>query len=159
MMFIETGKYRSDAKRHLMVQVDDADFLWLSKYNWHASPLTGAVSALGGGKKTLMHRLIMQAPAHLEVDHIDGNRLNNQRLNLRLCNSSQNKMNRPARKDNTSGYKGVSLHKQTQKWSARIKIGDVYEHLGLFDTKELAALAYNNAALEHHREFANLNAL
>ena len=67
-----------------------------------------------------MHRMIMKPPRNREIDHIDGNRLNNQRNNLRLATSSQNKANRCPRKDNRSGYKGVSWHAQRQCWTARI---------------------------------------
>jgi hypothetical protein len=157
MKYIKTGQYRNDAKRHLEIAVSDEDYEMLNQYHWHASPITGAVSSRGGQKKVLMHRLIMNAPEHLEVDHIDGNRLNNLRSNLRLCTSSENKKNRGLRSDTTSGYKGVSFHKQTGKWGARIHNGENYKHLGLFDDKKVAAKVYNEAAIKYHGEFAWTN--
>ena len=161
MKFIKTGISRSDAKNHYQVMVDDKDFDWLNQFNWHADKYGSVASWLGNkkNKRILMHRFILKAPANMEVDHIDRNRLNNQRSNLRLATSSQNKCNRGARKDNTSGYKGVSWHKQRNKWTARIKAGDIYKSLGLFETKKDAAIAYNQAAIIYQGEFAFLNTL
>ena len=105
-----------------------------------------------------MHRLIMGAPENKEVDHINGDRFDNRRENLRLCNSSQNKCNRGPRKDNQSGFKGVSWHPQRKKWTARIKSPyGKYLHLGLYSSKLEAAEAYNKAAIEKHGTFAWLN--
>lgn len=154
MKLIQTGKKRSDAQRKIFVQVDNADFDFLSQFHWQVDS-TNNIKAHGIG---LMARLIMQAPKNLEVDHIDGNRLNNQRSNLRLATSSQNKCNRGPRKDNKSGFKGVSLHKQTKKWSARIKTPyGKYLSLGLYHNKFDAAKAYNKAAMRYHGEFAFIN--
>lgn len=137
--------------------VDDEDYEWLRLYEWQVSKDKCVKTHAPGMKGKLIHRLILNAPEHLEVDHIDGNRLNNQRSNLRLATSSQNKMNRGPRKDNTSGYKGVSWHSQRLKWTARVKAGQKYIHLGLFDSKEAAALAYNATARQLHGEYAWLN--
>ena len=136
--------------------VDDADYEWLNQYKWQC----GADRMIRThGSNTLMHRLIMDAPRHLEVDHIDGNRLNNQRSNLRLCNSSQNKCNRGPRKDNKSGYKGVSWHKQNQKWTVRIKppYEKKYLSLGCYHDIAEAAQAYDEAAKKYHGEYAFIN--
>ncbi len=157
MKYLETGRTRSDAKRKWQVMVDDEDYEWLRQYEWQVDRHNSVKTHAPGMKGKLIHRLILNAPEHLEVDHIDGNRLNNQRSNLRLATSSQNKMNRGPRKDNTSGYKGVSWHSQRLKWTARVKAGQKYIHLGLFDSKEAAALAYNSAARQLHGEYAWLN--
>jgi len=158
MKYITTGQYRSDAKRKWEVMVDDEDYEYLSQYNWHVSKDKCVASWLGGhNKRVLLHRFIMKPPDDMEIDHIDGNRLNNQKSNLRLATSSQNKCNRGPRKDNKSGFKGVSWHKQREKWTARIKSGEVYKHLGLFESKEEAAKTYNNAAIRFQGQFAYLN--
>jgi hypothetical protein len=159
MKFITTGQTRSDAKRQWQIMVDDEDFEYLNQFYWQVDKYkTVRGSNLGkNSSRILLHRLLLNAPDNLEVDHIDGNRLNNQKSNLRLANSSQNKCNRGARKDNTSGYKGVSWHKQRNKWTARIKSLTIYKHLGLFDSKEDAAKAYNQAAIIYQGEFAHLN--
>ena len=154
MKHIKTGQYRSDAKRHELIVVDDADFDYLNQFNWHSNTNGSVSSSLGGGeKRMLISRFIMQAPDNLEVDHIDGNRLNNQRSNLRLATSSQNKMNRGPRVDCKSGYKGVSWHKQRNKWTARIMADNKYIHLGLFENVIDAAQSYNIAAKKYHKEF------
>ena len=159
MKYIKTGQKRSDAKRHWLVMVDDADFEHLNQFHWHTDRY-GVVSSWFGSKdnkRMLMSRFIMNAPDNLEVDHKDGNRLNNQRSNLRFATSSQNKMNRGPRIDNTSGYKGVSWHKQRKKWTARIMANDKYISLGLFNNILDAAKSYNLAAKKYHKEFAWLS--
>ena len=156
MKIIITGQKRSDAKRQWRVMVDDEDFETLNQFYWQANSQFAVFRQTENGTVQI-HRLIMNAPNDMEVDHIDGNRLNNQKSNLRLATSSQNKCNRGPRKDNTSGYKGVSWHKQLSKWTARIKSGKKYKHLGLFIKKVDAALAYNQAAQEIQKEFAFIN--
>lgn len=95
-----------------------------------------------------------------EIDHIDGDALNNKWSNLRLATSGQNKQNqhRP-RRDNTSGYMGVYRHGVTHDgspiWRARIDIDGKRKHLGLFDSPELAYSAYLNAK-RHLHPFGNL---
>ena len=159
MKHIKTGKYRSDAKRKWLVMVDDDDYEYLNQFNWHTDK-EGSVNSWRGSKNNksvLLPRLIMKAPANLEVDHIDGNRLNNQKSNLRLATSSQNKMNRGPRKDNKSGYKGVSWHKQRNQWTARIMANGKYQHLGLFGNILDAVKTYNEAAIKYFGEFAWIN--
>lgn len=104
-----------------------------------------------------MHRLILNAPPGVQVDHVDGNGLNNVRSNIRLATPSQNTGNRRLSVCNTTGYKGVSWDKGTGKWRARIKLNDKERHLGLFNDPWEAAQAYNHAALEQWGEFAYLN--
>jgi len=159
MRFILTGQTRSDAIRKEKIMVDDSDFEELNKYNWQLSNFNAVVRHVKGEKQVQLHRMVMKAPLGIEIDHIDGNRLNNQKSNLRFATSSQNKMNRGPRKDNHSGYKGVSWHKQINKWTSRIQIGNTYKHLGLFENIIEAVKAYNNAALKFHGEFAWLNKL
>jgi hypothetical protein len=156
MKFILTGQKRSDAKRKWKVMVDDDDYEKLKHFSWHVDKY-GCVKRHTSSGHELIYRKIMNAPDDKEVDHIDGNRLNNQKSNLRLANSSQNKCNRGPRRDNKSGYKGVSWHKQRNKWTARIQAGKKYLSLGLFTSKEEAAKAYNQAAITYQNDFAYLN--
>jgi len=89
------------------------------------------------------------APAEF-VDHINGNSLDNRRINLRLCNRSQNAFNSKAHRDNASGYKGVVLRKKDMRWVAEFN----HSHLGSFDTPEAAHAAYLAAAQQYAGEFA-----
>lgn len=92
-------------------------------------------------------------PSEIIIDHVDGNKANNRPDNLRFANKSTNGMNRGKQSNNSSGFKGVSFRKDRNKWLAKItKDGKAY-HVGLFDSKEKAALAYCQAASEIHREF------
>lgn len=132
--------------------VDDDLFDELNKHKWC---FDGRYAQRKEGKKTIrMHRVILESP---QVDHIDGNRLNNQRSNLRACNHTQNQMNREKSKGLSSLYKGVSWHKQTEKWRARIQTSEGNLYLGLFESEVEAAQVYDEAAKQHFGQFARLN--
>lgn len=111
------------------------------------------------GKQTTMflHSFIMPPPPGFEIDHIDGDGLNNRRSNLRLATRSQNFQNSRIRSTNTSGYKGVHWDKHAHKWRARIVLDGYNKNLGLFDNREEAAAMYDVAAIEYFGEFARLN--
>ena len=116
--------------------VDDEDFNMLSKWKWgfEAHDETSYASRQyidpvqkdrrGWGKKIYvsMHRLIMNAPKGLEVDHRDGNGLNNQKSNLRICSRTQNMMNKKKYRNNKSGFKGVTWLRSSKKWISQIKV-------------------------------------
>jgi hypothetical protein len=113
------------------------------------------------GKRIIFanHRIIWRIvtgedPLHNQIDHIDGNRLNNKFSNLRLANNSENQQNRKAPRHNTSGFKGVNWCKRRNKWAAKIGIENRRIWIGYFDTPELAHMAYCKAAAELHGEFA-----
>lgn len=144
--------------------VDDVDYEWLCEWKWCAQKAsTGfyAVSSTKGGAKARrriqMHRMILDAPTHLDVDHIDHNGLNNTRANLRLATRQQNMFNKPTSQSNTSGYKGVHWHKRRGLWCATIWRDSRQILLGFFDVPEEAALAYDYAARELFEEFACVN--
>jgi hypothetical protein len=88
-----------------------------------------------------------------QIDHQDRIRNNNRLDNLRLATASQNSLNRGVRKNNTSGFKGVSYAKQTGKWWARIVVNGSRQSLGLFNSAEEAARAYKAAEALHHKEW------
>lgn len=106
-----------------------------------------------------MHRLITGAGAGQQVDHINGNKLDNRRSNLRLCTQSENMRNRGATALNTSGFKGVHWSANDRKWRAGIKVEGKRIFLGLYLSKEEAAEAYNRAAESLHGLFASKNKL
>jgi hypothetical protein len=93
----------------------------------------------------------------LEIDHINKNRLDNRKKNLRFCTRSENLYNKTTNKNNTSGYKGVVWDNQRRKWCASISIERRRINLGFFQNKEEAAKVYNEAALKYHGEFASVN--
>lgn len=138
--------------------VDDEDYEELNKYRWFCSNgyvVRGRYSR--ETKKTSsvrIHRVIMNPPDYMDVDHINHNKLDNRKENLRVCTASGNQMNRDKfLTRNTSGYKGVSWSKDHRKWDARIKKDGKNYWLGLFvDVKE-AHKAYQQKAKELFGEF------
>lgn len=147
--------------------VDDEDYEFLVNFNsWCATTHKRrktfyAVSSKMVGDKCknfFMHRLLLNISSNdLFVDHIDGNGLNNQRSNLRICTRNENQQNRPKNKNNKSGYKGVYWNTERGKWQADIMVDKKKVYLGRFDNVELAAKAYKDAALKYHAEYANIN--
>jgi len=91
------------------------------------------------------------------VDHKDRNTLNDKIENLREATHSQNNKNKRSQLNSASTYLGVSIHNNNKSWRARIVIEGKNKHLGTFKTEDEAAIAYNKAAIVHHKEFANLN--
>lgn len=104
-----------------------------------------------------LHRLVTGAGRGQIVDHINGNRLDCRRANLRVGTRAQNLWNRGKARHNTSGYKGVSFCKQTGRWRAEIRANRKCQKLGRFQTAEAAARAYDAAARRLHGEFVQVN--
>lgn len=142
--------------------VDAADYDWLNQFNWHVTMKGYAARTTRPNGKTvtvLMHRVIMSTPEPLFTDHIDGDKLNNTRANLRFCTNSQNHMNRKPLAVGSSKFKGVCWHKKTKLWYAYIYINCAQKHLGCFSSESAAAEAYNAAALLYYGEFARVNSI
>lgn len=144
--------------------VDDDDFEWLSQWKWYANKQGNKYYAMrnvsiGNGRHRVIriHREIIQTPEGMYTDHIDGDGLNNQKSNLRICTNQQNQFNRGGSNGTSSKYKGVHWYKQTKRWHARIKINGGLNHIGYFNNEEEAAIAYNEAAVKYYGEFAKLN--
>lgn len=146
--------------------VDDEDFEWLSEWKWFAQRYRKSFYAArcfrikGEGRRThmmLMHRLILNVPSNMQVDHIDMDGLNNQRANIRICTARGNRRNTVVRADSFSGYKGVSWRKDMKKW--RVRITDDYKRHYIGDYKNLmdAVRAYDKMAVILHGEFARPN--
>lgn len=143
--------------------VDDEDYAQLSTVKWSAMNTDGLSYAIrhvaqASGKKrgVLMHRVIMKAPDGIEIDHINGNGLDNRKANLRFCNHSQNVRNRH-QVSGRSQFKGVSWYGRDRKWYAHIRFSGKRYHLGVFEDEVDAALVYDRAAVKYHGEFARLN--
>lgn len=134
--------------RTALVDVDD--YPLISNRSWQY----GNNGYVTSGGRIYMHRLIMNAPKGALVDHINRDRLDNRRTNLRFATAQQQSVNsnpRPARVP----YKGVSLH--YGKYAARITVNGELRLLGSHDTAEAAARAYDEVALAEWGEFARLN--
>lgn len=143
-----------------VVKVDDADFERISKYTWFLSNKGYAVASThvnGSIQNFYLHRVVLDAPKDIWTDHIDGDRLNNTRANLRLCTATQNNMNLAKRKGTTSRFKGVYWCKQKGKWHTRIKMFGKAKHLGFFSDEQAAAIAYDEAAINLFGQFARIN--
>jgi hypothetical protein len=142
-----------------VVIVDNEDYEELSKYKWslhgcyeHNKYAYRKIN----GKSVMMHRVIMNPPSNMVIDHINGNGLDNRKANLRICTATQNKANNFSHlKGKLSKYKGVSLDHGL--WIASIVNGNKKIRLGWFRDEKDAAMAYNEAASKYRGEFARLN--
>ena len=153
--------------RGYVALVDDADFERVNAHKWQAKVYkrrTGSVyiyamrSVRKNGKRTteLLHRFLNEGCGGLFVDHIDGNGLNNTRLNMRVCTNAENLRNSNS-SCGTSKYKGVTWHKQKKMWCSHIRVDRKLKHLGCFKSETDAALAYNAAALVLFGEYSRIN--
>jgi len=139
--------------------VDSENISLLNTHRWCTSVIGNLRYAKRKvkGKVVLMHREIMNAPAGMQIDHINGNGLDNRKANLRVCTVSQNQQNSTKRAHCSSKFKGVALSKNQKKWMARICINGKKIYIGRYKSEFEAAEAYDNKAIELFGEFANLN--
>jgi len=136
--------------------VDAADYEWLSQWQWHMA--SGGYAARSvKGRQIFMHREIMQPPEGMVVDHVDGNKANNCRFNLRVCTRRENQGNLPKQRGTHSRFKGVSYNKRRDRYFAQCDFGGKHRWLGFFDDEVEAARAYDHAAVEECGEFARVN--
>lgn len=155
---VSTKKYPN-----LFALVDDEDFEHLNQWKWSADKRRKTFYAIRSvakdGRRTTvrMHVEIMGARPGVEIDHQDGDGLNNQRLNLRPATEAQNQWNVTKRGGETSSYKGVSWCSRFQRWKSHISVNGVHTFLGSYPSEELAAAAYNFAARRAHGAFARVN--
>lgn len=139
--------------------IDNEDYDLVRQYKWYVFKHRNTYYAASKNKelKTVrMHRLIINAPYGKQVDHINGNGLDNRKENLRLVDNNQNQWNR----HNISGkskYKGVHWNKANKKWHSQIRVYGKRLHLGYFKDEIEAARAYDKAAKDNFGEYAKLN--
>lgn len=137
--------------------VDDDDYDKLCEYKWSAnvSKNTCYVVSRINGKNIGMHRFILNAEDGKDVDHINGNGLDNRKSNLRVCTHAQNLMNMKLRTDSTSGKKGVGFDKKSKSWRVQIIYNGIRKYLGRYKNKEDAINAREKAEIEFFGEYAN----
>lgn len=150
--------------------IDDADVDVVGRYNWHTHISLGKkyAAAKVDGARVFMHRLLLGCERDEEVDHADGDGLNNTRANIRICTRRQNQQNRGKFKNNRSGYCGVYQEKyqhsrgkrvlRAKPWRAEISANGKKHYIGYFSTPEEAAIAYDQAAANLHGLYAKTNA-
>jgi len=134
--------------------VDDCDYDYLMQWDWYCN----GGYAKRGYPLVCMHRVVLQRMGFrnfTKSSHINRDKLDNRRCNLRPITDSQNSCNQGKQKNNTSGYKGVCWNRG--KWLAQIGTNGKTIYLGRYDDPKEAAQAYNKAALKYHGEFAVLN--
>lgn len=147
--------------------IDEADIPLVAQYPWscYRNPRTTSPYALANRANRndynagtiFMHRLIMAAPKGVQVDHINGDGLDNRRANLRLCAERENAFNRRKHQPGSSRFKGVTKRSGYDRWRARIRVRGDLVALGDYATEDAAARAYDEAAVRLHGRFARLN--
>jgi len=145
--------------------VDDEDYEYLNQFKWCAHWHDDIKQYRAVRNNTYrvyprtisMNRIIIGAGSNAQVDHINGNTLDNRRCNLRVCNNAENNRNRWLQSNNKSGYKGVCWNKKSKGWEVQIKVFGKKKHGGIFKSKVIAALKYDQMAKDNFGEFARIN--
>jgi HNH endonuclease len=148
--------------KNCVAVIDDED-AWIANFKWIVTIIRSKryacrfIRISGRKKQLLMHRVILGVRDTVQVDHKDGDGLNNRRGNIRACTPTQNQANRGKEPNRSSQYKGVCWVPSRNRWQAAIRIGGQTTLLGRFRDECDAATAYNFAADLTHGEFARLN--
>lgn|SRR5574343_15531 len=142
-------------KFHRQALLDEED---LQKYGHLTARLDtkGYIQVTQGGVRKLLHRLILSEPAGM-IDHINQNKLDNRRENLRVVTNQQNMANTVPRVTNKSGFKGVHFIPNKARWQATICFNGKTQHIGYAKTAEEAARKYDTKAKQLFGEYAYLN--
>lgn len=141
--------------------VDDDDFEFVNQWKWYAHESQKTCYYVArrdtSNRFIYLHRFLINVEQGNTVDHINGNRLDNRRSNLRICSSKENQRNRGPQKNNTSGYKGVTWNKDKGLWQAQIMVDRHHITIGCFVSKIIAAKTYDEAARKYFGEYARTN--
>lgn len=136
--------------KNQFAKVDDQDYNFLNQWKWQYNG--GYAIHASRTNRLAMHKLLLNVPEGKFVDHINGDKLDNRKGNLRVATRSQNQWNRGISKNNTSGVTGVYWAKHMQKWNAQITINGTNYNLGCFIKIEDAVFA-RNEAIKYRGEF------
>ena len=142
--------------------VDDEDYEFLMQWKWHYQNVGYAIRVdyTDGRQIVSMAREVLNRIGFEDydcADHVNRDRCDNRRLNLRPATNSESICNQGVRQTSKSGYKGVDLYGRTGRWRARIAARGRQINLGYYSTKEEAAKVYNEAAKKYHGKYAVLN--
>jgi len=158
-MHITSPKYGTH-----IIYFDIEDWDKIKGYSWHVHKSrkrfyarTNITIGKRKQKKIQMHRLLLDCPADMQVDHENMNGMDNRKSNLRICTPDQNAQHRDISIANKSGYKGVHFESGRRKCRASIRENKKQKSLGYFDSPIDAAKAYNEAAIKYYGKFAKLN--
>lgn len=154
-------------KNGMFALVDNDDYERINAYNWiYLNKGDGYArrSYQNGGRQitVLMHRTVMNLDDDQHIDHVNGNTLDNRKINLRICDRSQNMANRKMHKNNKSGFKGVYQHHMkngSKAFEAKIQFRKKSKSIGYFKTAKEASDAYDNESKKLHGEFSRPNSL
>lgn len=135
----------------MRAMVDDGDFVELSKHRWYYHKGYAVRNVWSDGKQhtVFMHRLINHTPSGLDTDHINRNKLDNQKHNLRSCDRTTNVNNTGARRTSKSGIKGIYWHTNEKRWRAQKTVGGRKYFIGRFNSSEEAEIAYLNFSVDN----------
>ena len=141
----------NNEKARAIIDIDDINKVKV--YKWG---LSGGGYARNETHRLFLHRLITNCPEGMIVDHINRNRLDNRKSNLRIVNDEQNSLNQGLKSNNTSGYKGVSWNKRRNKWEVYINVNKKRIKLGYYDDLEEAIKVRKEAEIKYHGEYRRL---
>jgi hypothetical protein len=155
MKRIELSKRGTKYKGKYFAHIDDSDYSLISQFNWSVS-IQGAIAYATttiNGKTVSMHKMLMGGIPNMQIDHKDGNGLNNIKDNLRFASKAENQYN----SYNSTKTKGVSYSKTKRLWRAYINKNRKQIFIGYYKNQKDALMAYNKKAQELFGDFARLN--
>ena len=137
--------------------VDDDDFDMLSKFKWYYGNRYAVRhdNSTKTRRPMFMHRVIIGTPDGMDTDHINGDKLDNRKCNLRVCTRSQNQINALCRRNSKSGLRGVHWSERNKRWVAQMRFNGRKLSLGYFTSKLAASKAYCEQVKLLYGEFAD----